>query len=160
MVTCIGMAMLPAPASSKDPVAEATPAPGAALERPIEQAPAFLNLPPGAVQPDGWLKRSLQAWAAGVTGHLHEYRREGEWRFWNAFDNRSYKNGFSCRDKWWPLEEQPYWADGLFQLAFILDDARLKGIARELADRCLAGQTAEGYMGGWPEQPYSNEGDL
>ena len=49
---------------------------------------------------------------------------------------------------------------GLFQLAFILDDARLKGIARELVDRCLAGQTADGYIGGWPEKPYSNEGDL
>ncbi|MGC8643081.1 MAG: beta-L-arabinofuranosidase domain-containing protein, partial [Isosphaeraceae bacterium] len=99
-------------------------------------------------------------WADGVTGHLHEYRREGEWRFWNAFDNRSYKNGTRFQDKWWPFEEQPYWADGLFQLAYILDDARLKGIARELVDRCLAGQSSDGYMGGWPEKPYSNEGDL
>ena len=60
----------------------------------------------------------------------------------------------------WRYEEQPYWADGLFQLAYILDDTRLKGVARELVDRCLAGQQADGYIGGWPEKPYSNEGDL
>ena len=58
------------------------------------------------------------------------------------------------------FENQPYWADGLFHLAFILDDDRLKEIARTFVDRCLAGQASDGYIGGWPEKPYSNEGDL
>jgi uncharacterized protein len=160
LAASVGMGSLPAPASSEDLVGEGTPASQATLTRPLKRAPAFLNLPPGAVKPDGWLKSSLQAWADGVTGHLHEYRREGEWRIWNAFDNRTYKNGSPLQGKWWPFENQPYWADGLFQLAFILDDTRLKGIASELVDHCLAGQTADGYIGGWPEKPYSNEGDL
>jgi hypothetical protein len=156
----VGVVPRPVPAAGVDGEVGRVPAVAAAIAQPWKRGPALVNLAPGAVKPEGWLRRSLQAWAGGVTGHLHEYRREGEWRIWNAFDNRGYKDGSPFQNRWWPYEEQPYWADGLFQLAYILDDTRLKGIARELVDRCLAGQRADGYIGGWPEKPYSNEGDL
>jgi hypothetical protein len=160
LVACVGGGFVRWRVSGEEFVGVGAAAPEAVVAPPFQRAPAFLNLAPGAVKPEGWLRRSLQAWADGITGHLHEYRREGEWRIWNTFDNRSYKDGSPFQNRWWPFEEQPYWADGLFQLAFILDDVRFKGIARELVDRCLAGQTADGYIGGWPQKPYSNEGDL
>ena len=119
--------------------------------------PAFFNLPVGAVRPEGWLKRTLQIWADGITGHLHEYRSD---TFWNTWDNRRYRNEHPKEVEWWPFEQQAYWADGLVQLAYILDDERLKSIADEFIDKVLAGQNPDGYMGGWPDKPYSMAGDI
>ena len=41
---------------------------------PGVKARRFIQLPVGAVRPEGWLKNTLQAWGDGITGHLHEYR--------------------------------------------------------------------------------------
>ncbi len=120
----------------------------------------FLPLSVGAVKPEGWLRGTIRAWADGITGHLHEHRPRGHWRIWNVWDNRSYKDEHWFRVSWAAFEEQAYWADGLFQDAYLLDDARLKDIAGDLVDRILAGQAADGYIGEWPDRPYSNEGDL
>ena len=112
----------------------------------------FYQLPVGNVQPQGWLRKELIAWAEGITGHLHEYKKG---IFWNTWDNRKYK-----RKSWWPYEHQAYWADGLFQLAYILNDEKLKNIADDFIDKVLAGQKEDGYFGAWPEDPYNNNGDI
>ncbi len=124
--------------------------------------PAFFQLPVGAVKPEGWLKQTLQAWADGITGHLHEYRSD---TFSNTWDNRRYRNkqeqvAAAWAAAWWPFEQQAYWIDGMVQLAYILDDERLKGIADEFIDKILAGQNPDGYLGMTPDDPYSNSGDI
>lgn len=124
---------------------------------PKEKLNQFYQLPVGNVQPQGWLKKELQTWAVGITGHLHEYKSG---TFWNAWDNRTFNEDPKVKRSWWPFEQQAYWADGLFQLAYILNDERLKKIADDFVDKVLAGQKEDGYFGGWPEEPYSNEGDM
>jgi hypothetical protein len=52
-------------------------------------------------------------------------------------------------DQWWYFEHQAYWADGLIQLAYILDDEKLKKIADEFVDKVLAGQNNDSYFRGW-----------
>lgn len=123
----------------------------------------FTELPVGAVRPGGWLERTLRASADGITGHIQQYRPDA---MRNTWDNRQYRQqhpytpGNVRSAQWWPFEAQAYWADGLCQLACILEDDRLKGIADEFVDGVLAGQNADGYIGPWPDKPYSNEGDI
>ena len=126
---------------------------------PAQKLNKFIPLPVGAVQARGWLRKELQAWAEGITGHLQEYRGDA---FWNTWDNRKFRNEHpnAIGDQWWYFEHQAYWADGLIQLAYELDDQRLKKIANEFVDKVLAGQNNDGYFGGWPDSPYSNDGDI
>jgi hypothetical protein len=126
---------------------------------PVEKLYQFIQLPVGAVQPNGWLRKELQSWADGITGHLQEYRGDA---FWNTWDNRRFRNEHPPvpGDPWWFFEHQAYWAEGLFQLAYMLDDNRLKNIAGEFVDKVLAGQNKDGYFGGFPDKPYSNDGDI
>ncbi len=126
---------------------------------PKEKLYQFIQLPVGAVQPEGWIRKELEAWAEGITGHLHEYKANV---FWKTWDNRKYRseNAKLTQGSWWAYEQQAYWADGLFQLAYILNDERLKKIADDLVNKILAGQNQDGYFGGWSDKPYSNDGDL
>ena len=126
---------------------------------PKEKLNKFVQLPVGAVKPEGWLKKQLQAWSDGITGHLQEYRSD---IFSNVWDNRKYRIEHLklTRGTWWSFEHQAYWADGLSQLAYELDDPRLRGIADEFVNKVLAGQGKDGYFGGWQDKPYSDEGDM
>ena len=117
--------------------------------------PCFIQLPIGAVRPEGWIKTTLEAWADGITGHIHEYRSD---TFWNTWDNRRHR--VDAGGGWAVFEQQGYWADGLVQLAYILDDERLKDIADEFINKVLAGQNPDGYMGFLLDDPYGNEGDI
>jgi len=125
-----------------------------------KRQPRFVQLPVGAVKPKGWLKKTLQAWGDGITGHLHEYRSD---TFWNTWDNRRYRNEHrekAHRAAWWPFEQQAYWADGLVQTAHILNDKRLKNIAEKFIDGVLAQQCSDGYVGMTPDDPYSSTHDI
>ena len=123
----------------------------------------FVQLPVGAVRAEGWLKKTLRVSAEGITGHINAYRPDA---MWNTWDDRRHRNKHPYRPagvraaEWWPFEAQAYWADGICQLAYILDDDRLKGTADEFVNKVLAGQNPDGYIGGWPDKPYSNEGDI
>jgi len=120
----------------------------------------FIQLPVGAVKPEGWLKNTLQAWGDGMTGYLHEYRAD---TFANTWDDRLYKKKHPLEfgsAGWWPFEQQAYWVDGIVQTAYILDDPNLKEVADKYIDKILAGQNPDGYMGMSPDDPYSNEGDI
>jgi len=126
---------------------------------PKEKLSKFVQLPVGAVKPDGWLKKQLQAWGEGITGHLQEYRKDV---FWNVWDNRKFREEHPklTQGTWWAFEHQAYWADGLSQLAYQLDDPKLKSIADDFVNKVLAGQGKDAYFGGWQEKPYSDEGDM
>jgi hypothetical protein len=126
----------------------------------------YYQLPVGAVKPRGWLATTMRISGEGITGHLHEYRPDSFWRTW---DDRAYrgkleleKSGNLSHEVWWPYEQQAYWADGLVQLAYIIGDPRLKSIADEFVTKALSGQTSDGYIGGWPNHPYTktDDGDI
>lgn len=109
-----------------------------ASRAPLTAIP-YLEIPLGAIQPDGWLKEQLQRMATGLTGHLDEIYPEvvGERNGWLGGDGDGWERG-------------PYWIDGLLPLAYLLDDDTLKKKAQRWVDWTLEHQTPEGYLGPIP----------
>ena len=96
----------------------------------------YMELPLGAIKPEGWLKLQMQAQVTGLTGHLDEV----------------YPNVVGARNAWlggdgdaW--ERGPYWIDGLLPLAYILDDEDLKAKAQVWVEAILGSQKEDGYFG-------------
>ena len=101
-------------------------------ERAAEPAvkTAFLPLPPGAVEPAGWLRDWAQAARDGITGHLDEWHRTfGDG--WKGIPIQA--PGASADGTGWPIEQSAYWLDGALRLGFILhDEALIKKIRARL----------------------------
>jgi hypothetical protein len=101
-------------------------------ERAAEPAvkTAFLPLPPGAVEPAGWLRDWAQAAREGITGHLDEWHRTfGDG--WKGIPIQA--PGASADGTGWPIEQSAYWLDGALRLGFILhDEALIKKIRARL----------------------------
>src|SRR5512140_2067932 len=93
--------------------------------RPFEPPtrPAFLPLPPGAVEPAGWLRDWCLAARDGYTGHMDEYDDEFK-RAW-APDHKMTGEGLLWCKGAWPYEGGGYWFDGLARLGFALHDEML-----------------------------------
>ena len=93
--------------------------------RPFEPSTrkAFLPLPPGAVEPMGWLRDWCLAARDGYTGHMDDYDNEFK-RAW-ASDHRMTGDGLLWYKGAWPYEGGGYWFDGLARLGFALHDAEL-----------------------------------
>src|SRR5664279_1035367 len=81
--------------------------------RPFEPPtrPAFIPLPPGAVEPAGWLRDWCLAAKDGYTGHMDEYDDEFK-RAWAA-DHKMTGEGLFWYKGGWPYEGGGYWFDGL-----------------------------------------------
>ncbi|MBE7504178.1 MAG: glycoside hydrolase family 127 protein [Verrucomicrobiales bacterium] len=107
--------------------------------RPFEPStrPAFLALPPGAIEPAGWLRDWCLAARDGYTGHMDEYDDEFK-RAW-APDHQMTGERLRWYQGAWPYEGGGYWFDGLARLGFALHDDDLIAQARQrlhaLADR-------------------------
>jgi len=73
------------------------------------RANPFIELPLGAIRPEGWLREMLLRQKTGATGHLDELYPAvmGPRNGWLGGDG----------DQW---ERGPYWIDGLLPLAWIL----------------------------------------
>jgi hypothetical protein len=113
----------------------AEPKPGIAVNygRPFEPAtrPAFLALPPGMVEPEGWLRDWCLAAKDGYTGHMDDVHEEFK-RAW-AVDHTMTGERLSWPKGGWPYEGGGYWFDGLVRLAYILhDDALMQQAKRRL----------------------------
>ncbi len=107
---------------------QAQPAPGL-------QARAFTLLPLGSVMPAGWLRAQLQTQADGLGGHLDEtWADVGPNSGWLGGTGESWERG-------------PYFLDGLYPLAVLLDDDRLKAKAQRYIDWTLGSQTPDGMFG-------------
>jgi hypothetical protein len=96
----------------------------------------YMELPLGAIKPEGWLKLQMLSQVTGLTGHLDEV----------------YPNVVGARNAWlggdgdaW--ERGPYWIDGLLPLAYILDDNDLKAKAQVWVEAILGSQKENGYFG-------------
>ena len=93
--------------------------------RPFEPPtrPAFIPLPPGAVEPAGWLRDWCLAARDGYTGHMDEYDDEFK-RAWAA-DHKMTGEGLFWYKGGWPYEGGGYWFDGLARLGLALHDEAL-----------------------------------
>ena len=101
--------------------------------RPFEPPtrPAFIPLPPGAVEPEGWLRDWCLAARDGYTGHMDEYHVEFQ-RAW-AVDHTMTGDRLAWPRGAWPYEGGGYWFDGLVRLGYVLHDDALVQQAAELA---------------------------
>lgn len=93
--------------------------------RPFEPPtrPALIPLPPGAVQPAGWLRDWCQAAREGYTGRMDEVHAEFR-RAWAA-DHRMTGERLNWPKGAWPYEGGGYWFDGLARLGAVLGDQTL-----------------------------------
>ncbi|MDQ4142014.1 MAG: glycoside hydrolase family 127 protein [Bacteroidota bacterium] len=107
----------------------------------------YLELPLGAIKPQGWLKEMLVRQKNGATGQLDKLyplvmnQRNG----WLGGDG----------DQW---ERGPYRIDGLLPLAYILDDKELIAKTKPWIEWTLKSQDADGYFG--PKKDYGPEPGL
>jgi hypothetical protein len=85
--------------------------------------PAFLPLPPGAIEPAGWLRDWCLAARDGYTGHMDEYDDEFK-RAW-APDHKMTGERLLWHKGAWPYEGGGYWFDGLARLGYALHDEAL-----------------------------------
>lgn len=102
--------------------------------RPFEPPvrPALLPLPPGAVEPAGWLRDWCLAARDGYTGHMDEVDPEFQ-RAW-AVDHQMTGERLNWPQGAWPYEGGGYWFDGLAKLAAVLHDDSLAAQARRRLD--------------------------
>ena len=93
--------------------------------RPFETPtrPAFLPLPPGAIEPQGWLRDWCLAAKDGYTGHMDEVDDEFK-RAW-AVDHTMTGSRLDWPNGAWPYEGGGYWFDGLVRLGYALHDDAL-----------------------------------
>lgn len=98
---------------------------GVNYARPFEPPTrgAFIPLPPGAVEPTGWLRDWCLAAKQGYTGNMDAYDDEFR-RAWAA-DHKMTGDKLLWYQGAWPYEGGGYWFDGLVRLGFALHDESL-----------------------------------
>jgi hypothetical protein len=98
--------------------------------------PAFLPLPPGAVEPSGWLRDWALEARDGITGHLDERHAT----FADGWKGSPIKApGATADGTGWPLEQSAYWLDGALRLGFVLHDEDLIRKIRARLDPVVEG---------------------
>jgi len=109
--------------------------------------PKFRPLPLGSIRPLGWLQRQLRIQADGLSGHLDE--------FWPDVGQSKWFGGPA--EGW---ERAPYWLDGAIPLAWLLDDAPLKGRIAKYIDFIVTHQRPDGWYSPYPEDAVTKRYDL
>lgn len=96
----------------------------------------FIELPLGAIAPEGWLKDQLLRQKNGMTGHLDEVYEKvmGTRNGWLGGDG----------DVW---ERGPYWIDGLLPLAYLLNDRELISKVKPWVEWAIGSAKPDGYFG-------------
>ncbi len=96
----------------------------------------YIELPIGAIKPQGWLKEQLNRMQKGMTGYLDSIYPQvvGQRNGWLGGDG----------DVW---ERGPYWIDGLLPLAYIMNDVELKKKVQPWIEWTIASQKPNGYFG-------------
>lgn len=99
----------------------------------------YLELPLGAIKPQGWLRDQLLRMKSGLTGHLDKIYPEvvGPRNGWLGGDGDGWERG-------------PYWIDGLLPLAYILEDKEMIAKVQPWIEWTLNNQQEDGYLGPIP----------
>jgi hypothetical protein len=146
LLLCIAAMLSSAVAQKKDSKKNAFSGTYINNRAPLRANP-YIELPLGAIRPQGWLKEMLVRQKTGATGKLDELyplvmsKRNG----WLGGDG----------DQW---ERGPYWIDGLLPLAYILDDKELIAKAKPWVEWALNSAQPDGYFG--PDKDYGPEPGL
>ena len=117
--------------------------------RPFEPPtrPALIPLPPGAVEPGGWLRDWCLAARDGYTGHMDEVHQEFK-RAW-AVDHTMTGERLNWPNGGWPYEGGGYWFDGMVRLGYILHDDALIQQAKTRLDVVVAHMNANSILFLW-----------
>jgi hypothetical protein len=107
--------------------------------RPPLMPSQFIELPAGAIKPQGWLLTYIERQRDGLTGNL------GKISAWlqkedNAWLSRDGKGE-------WGWEELPYWLKGYSELAYILNDPQMLAETKIWIEGALNSQRADGDFG-------------
>jgi len=103
--------------------------------RPPLTVSPLVPLPPGSIEPRGWLRTQLELMRDGFVGHLPEL---------STFCRED--SGWLKKDApgW---EELPYWLRGYVELGLVLGDERIKTEAKRWIDAAVASQDSDGWFG-------------
>ena len=105
----------------------------------------FSKLPLGDIKAEGWIKQQLEIEAQGVSGHFDELEPN---MIAKPYVTREREEQIHVS---WSAEiSATYWT-GLVQLAFVLDDEKLKKKAEAWVNGVLAAQEPDGYMGAYQQ---------
>ena len=141
LLLCFGLT-----AAVAQPKISGKPAPFAGYlnNRPPLRANPYIELPPGAIKAQGWLKEMLLRQKTGATGQLDSLYPlvMGNRNGWLGGDG----------DQW---ERGPYWIDGLLPLAYLLDDKELIAKTKPWVEWTINSQLPSGYFG--PLKDYPNQ---
>jgi hypothetical protein len=119
-------------------------------ERPFEPPTrsALIPLPPGAVEPEGWLRDWCIAAKDGYTATMNQ--RDPAFRQAWAKDYRMTGDHLSLWDLGgWPYEGGGYWFDGLAKLGFVLHDKALIDQAKSRLDVVVDNMTPDSILFMW-----------
>jgi uncharacterized protein len=114
-------------------------------------------LPPGAIEPEGWLRGWLQKQADQLGSNLPEVSWPFTADYWKGEETVDGVTG-PVTDAWWPWEQKAYWLDGTTRLAIVLKDEKLMALVRQSLDFTLSHQRDDGYLG--PENFRNPQGDF
>lgn len=110
-------------------------------------APArLIALPPGSIEPRGWLLETLRRQRDGLCGHL------GEISVWLQKEDNAWLSKDGHGKYGW--EELPYWLRGYLQLAYIFDDPKMIAECQTWIEGALRSQRADGDFG--PDQRFED----
>jgi hypothetical protein len=118
--------------------------------RPFEPPtrPALIPLPPGAIEPAGWLRDWALAARDGYTGHMDEIDQAFR-QAWAA-DYKMTGDRLAYWDRGaWPYEGGGYWLDGLIRLGYCLHDDALVAKAKSRLDSVVNNMNENGILFMW-----------
>lgn len=119
----------------------------AGLPKVLEGAETALNsrspyavmhsLPPGAIQPQGWMRAHLEA-QAKMTIALGDIAYPFSYPYWEGMED--------AKD-WFQWEQRAYWIDGSIRLSLLLGDPSVMAKARSAVDYTLSHPSSKGFLG-------------
>ena len=99
----------------------------------------FIGLPPGSVEPGGWLREMLDRQRDGLTGHL------GEISAWLQKEDNAWLSKTGKGKYGW--EELPYWFKGYIELAYIYKEPKMLAEVHTWIEGVIASQREDGDFG-------------
>jgi hypothetical protein len=95
------------------------------------------DLPPGAIQPQGWMRAHLEA-QAKLTTALGDIAYPFSYPYWEGMED--------AKD-WFQWEQRAYWIDGSVRLSLLLGDDTVMAKPRAAIDYTLSHPSSNGFLG-------------